>query len=70
MWPPTLYVAKKWMIGSNAILNDFSNPAAQPKNCLLPSAATNPFKQKHPSVLGRDGLSASGTSKYLVPPGF
>ena len=62
--------------GSNAILNDISNPAAQPKNLFLPSAATNPFTQKHPPVLGRDGLSASGTDKCSgpprakVPPGF
>ena len=62
--------------GSNAILNDFSNPAAQTENCVVPSAATNPFTQKHPPVLGRDGLSASGAGKCSgpprakVPPGF
>ena len=60
----------------NAILNDISNPAAQTENCLLLSAATNPFTQKHPPVLGRDGLSASGAGKCSgpprakVPPGF
>ena len=54
--------------GSNAILNDISNPAAQPENCLMPSAATNPFKQKHPHDLGRDGLSASGAGKCSGPP--
>ena len=32
-------------LGSNAILNDFSNPAAQTENCVVPSAATNPFTQ-------------------------
>ena len=62
--------------GSNAILNDVSNPAAQTENCVVPSAATNPFTQKHPPVLGRDGLSASGAGKCSgpprakVPPGF
>ena len=61
---------------SNAILNDISSPSVQPENCLLPSAATNPFTQKHPPVLGRDGLSASGAGKCSgppranVPPGF
>ena len=62
--------------GSNAILNDISNPAAQTENCLLPSAATNPFTQKHPPVLIRDCLSASGAGKCSgrprakVPPEF
>ena len=65
--------------GSKAILNnlhDISNPATQPENYLLPSAATNPFTQKHPPVLGRDGFSASGAGKCSgpprakVPPGF
>ena len=62
--------------GSNAILNDISNPAAQTENYVVPSAATNPFTQKHPPVLGRDGLSASGAGKCSgpprakVPPGF
>ena len=62
--------------GSNAILNDISNPAAQPKNYLLPFAATSPFKQKRPPVLGQNGLSASGSGKCSgppqakVPPGF
>ena len=53
---------------SNAILNGISNPAAQSENCLLPSAATNHFKQKHPLVLGRDALSASRVSKCSGPP--
>ena len=62
--------------GSNAILNDVSNPASQPENCLTLCAATNPFKQKHRHALGRDGLSASGAGKCSgpprakVPPGF
>ena len=62
--------------GSNATLNDISNPAAQSQNCLLPSAATNPFMQKHPPILGQDGLSASAAGKYSwrprakVPPAF
>ena len=37
--------------GSKTILNDISNPAAQPQNCLLPSVAPNPFTQKHPLLL-------------------
>ena len=63
-------------LGSNAILNDVSNPAAQTENCVVPSAATNSFTQKHPPVLGRDSLSASGAGKCSgpprakVPPGF
>ena len=67
-------LSKSW--GSNAILNDISNPAAQPENCLMPSAATTPFKQKHPRVLGGDGLSASAAGSCpapppaTVPPGF
>ena len=57
-------------------MNDISNPAAQTENCLMPSAATNPFTQKHPPILIRDGLSGSGAGKCLgplrpkVPPGF
>ena len=54
--------------GSNAILNNISNPAAQPENCLLPSAATNLFTQKHPPVLGRNDLSASGAGTCSGPP--
>ena len=54
--------------GSNAILNDISNPAAQTENCLVLSATTNPFTQKHPSVLIRGGLSASGAGRYSGPP--
>ena len=58
--------------GSNTILNDLNNfnPAAQPENCLLlfTSAATNPFTQEEPPVLGRDGLSASEAGKCLEPP--
>ena len=50
-----------------AILNDISNPAAQPGNCLLPSATTNPFTQEYSPVLGRDGLSASGAGKVSGP---
>ena len=67
-------LSKLW--GSSAILNNISNPAGQPENCLLPSAVTNPFMQKHPLVLGQDGLSASGAGKCSgpprtkVPPGF
>ena len=58
----------KGSTSSNAILNDISNPAAQPENCLLPSAETNAFTQKHPPVLGRNGLSVSGAGKCLEPP--
>ena len=54
--------------GSNAILNDISNPAAQTENCVAPSAATNPFTQKHPPVLVQDGLSACGAGKCSGPP--
>ena len=42
----------------------------------MPSAATKPFTQKHPPVLIRDGLSASGAGRCSglprakVPPGF
>ena len=56
--------------GSNAILNDISNPAAQTENCVVSSAATNPFTH------GLFGLSASGAGKCSgpprakVPPGF
>ena len=57
----------KGSTSSNAILNDISNPAAQPENCLLPSAETNAFTQKHPPVLGRNGLSVSGAGKCLEP---
>ena len=54
--------------GSNTILNNISNPAAQPENCVVLSAETNAFTQKHPPVLGRNSLSASGAGKCLGPP--
>ena len=59
-------LSKPW--GSNAIMKDIFNPAAQSENCLLSSAATNPFSQKHFSILEQDGLSASGAGKSSGPP--
>ena len=51
--------------GSKAILNDISNSASQPGNCLLSSAVTNPFYAGAAPVLGRDGLYASEAGRGL-----